>query len=148
GRGDLDSRTLPMRRAFIISPWDPRSSDAGTWSDAVAWLGATLGRLGFRVSVVDGVDDVGGDLSRALEGVGSDDDVLVHVSGRLARRGVLRTAGGRWVALRAIGEALAVHGAANVSLFAELVHEDDAEDALVAADHVASVVAALGARER
>jgi tetratricopeptide (TPR) repeat protein len=137
-----------MRRAVIISPWDPRSSDAGTWSDAVAWLGAALGKLGFRVAVVDGVDDVQGDLSRALAGVAADDDVLVHVSGRLARRGVLRIADGRWLPLRAIGETLAAPAGGNMSLFAELVHEDDADDALVAADHVASAVAALGARER
>jgi tetratricopeptide (TPR) repeat protein len=138
-----------MRCAVIVSPWDPRSSDAGTWSDAVAWLGASLGRLGFRVAVVDGADDVDGALARALAGVSADDDVLVHVSGRLARRGVLRTGGGRWVPLRSIGDTLAAHApAANVALFAELVHEDDADDALVAADHLASVVAALGARER
>jgi tetratricopeptide (TPR) repeat protein len=136
-----------MRCAVIISPWDPRSSDAGTWSDAVAWLGAALGRLGFRVVVVDGADDVPGQVSRGLAGVAADDDVLVHVSGRLARRGVLRIADGRWLPLRAIGETLAAHDGGNVSIFAELVHEDDADDALVAADHVASAVAALGARE-
>lgn len=137
-----------MRCAVIVAPWDPLSSDAGTWSDAVAWLGASLGRLGFRVSVVDGGEDVGGQLAGALVGVSPDDDVLVHVSGHLARRGVLRIADGRWLPLRALGDTLAEHVTANVSLIAELVHEDDADDALVAADHVASTVAALGARER
>src|SRR5580704_5596387 len=141
-----------MRCAVIVAPWDPRSSDAGTWSDAVAWLGAALTRLGFGVSVVDGGDDIGGQLALALADVSADDDVLVHVSGHLARRGVLRVADGRWLPLRALGDTLAAShrtGApANVSLFAELVHEDDADDALVAADHVASTVAALGARER
>jgi tetratricopeptide (TPR) repeat protein len=138
-----------MRCAVIVAPWDPRSSDAGTWSDAVAWLSAALGRLGFVVSVVDGGDDLGGQLARALADASADDDVLVHVSGHLARRGVLRLADGRWLPLRALSEALAASlPAANVSLFTELVHEDDADDALVAADHVASTVAALGARER
>jgi tetratricopeptide (TPR) repeat protein len=137
-----------MRCAVIVSPWDPRSSDAGTWSDAVAWLGAALARLGFRVSVVDGAEDMDAALARALSGVTCEDDLLIHVSGRLARRGVLRTGGGRWVPLRSIGDTLAANAAAaSVSLFAELVHEDDADDALIAADHVASVVAALGARE-
>lgn len=136
-----------MRVAVIVAPWDPRSSDAGTWSEAVAWLGATLGRLGFRVSLVDGAQDVGQSLAQALDGVSADDDVLVHVTGRLARRGVLRISDGRWLPLRTLGEALAPHSA-NISVFAELVHEDEADDALVAADHVASTVAALGARER
>ena len=137
-----------MRCAVIVAPWDPRSSDAGTWSEAVAWLGAALGRLGFRVSVVDGGHDIQGQLASALADVSADDDVLVHVSGHLARRGVLRVADGRWLPLRALGDTLAANATANVSLFAELVHEDDADDALVAADHVASTVAALGARER
>src|SRR5579859_1482513 len=138
-----------MRCAVIVSPWDPRSSDAGAWSDSVAWLGAALGRLGFRVAVVDGAADVQGDLARALMASASaDDDVLVHVSGHLARRGVLRAPDGGWLPLRALGETLAAHRTGNVSLFAELVHDDDADDALVAADHVASAVSALGARER
>jgi tetratricopeptide (TPR) repeat protein len=137
-----------MRVAVVVSPWDQDASDAGTWSDAVAWLGASLGKMGFRVAVVDGVDDVQADLVRALEGLSQDDSVLVHVSGHLARRGVLRVAGGRWLPLRSVGEALAPLSVADVSVFAELVHEDDADDALVAADHVASIVSAIGARER
>jgi tetratricopeptide (TPR) repeat protein len=113
----------------------------------VAWLGATLAGLGFRVAVVDGAEDVQAQLAGALAGVSAEDDLLVHVSGRLARRGVLRIAGGRWIPLRVVGETLAAHAAATVSLVAELVHEDEVDDALVAADHVASTIAALGARE-
>jgi tetratricopeptide (TPR) repeat protein len=137
-----------MRSAVIVAPWDPSSSDAGAWSDSVAWLGAALAGFGFRVVVIDTVDDVEGRLAAALQGVSPEDDVLVHVSGHLARRGVLRIAGGRWLPIRALGEALAAHAGPNVSLFAELVHPDDADDALVAADHVASSLAALGARQR
>jgi tetratricopeptide (TPR) repeat protein len=137
-----------MRVAIVVSPWDQDASDAGTWSDAVAWLGASLAKMGFRVAVVDGVEDVQADLVRALEGLSQDDSVLLHVSGHLARRGVLRVAGGRWLPLRSVGEALAALSVADVSVFAELVHEDEADDALVAADHVASIVSAIGARER
>ena len=137
-----------MRSAVIVAPWDPRSSDAGTWSDAVAGLGAALAGLGFRVTLIDGADDVEGRLAGALMSASMEDDVLVHIGGTLARRGVLRIAGGRWLPLRALGEILGAHAGSNVSLFAELVHPDDADDALVAADHVASIVAALGARER
>src|ERR1700722_5513657 len=137
-----------MRIAVIVAPWDPRSSDAGAWSETVAWLSAAFGRLGFAVSLVDGAEDMGGQLASALVGTSADDDVFVHISGNLARRGVLRISDGRWLPLRALGETLAEHVTANVSLFADLVHEDDADDALVAADHVASAVAALGARER
>jgi tetratricopeptide (TPR) repeat protein len=137
-----------MRWAVIVSPWDPRSSDAGAWSESVAWLNAALGRLGFRVAIVDAGADVPAQLATAVEAVSPDDDLLVHVSGRLVRRGVLRVADGGWLPLRSIGEALAATTTANLSLFAELVHDDDGDDALVAADHVASTVAALGARER
>lgn len=104
--------------------------------------------LGFRVAIVDGADGVDGRLAEALRGLSPEDDVLVHLSGHLVRRGVLRGAGGRWLPLRTLGEALAAHAGANVSLFAELIHPDDADDAFVAADHLASCVAALGARER
>lgn len=137
-----------MRVAIVVSPWDQHAADAGTWSDAVALLGASLSKMGFRVAVVDGLDDLQGDLSRALDGLSQDDSVLVHVSGHLARRGVLRIAGGQWLPLRSLGEALASLSVADVSVFAELVHEDDGDDALVAADHVASIVSAIGARER
>jgi hypothetical protein len=137
-----------MRLAFVIAPLDPLSSDAGAWSDSVAWLGLALARAGFRVTVVGDGEDVVAQLSRALEGLTADDSVLVHVAGHLARRGVLRVAEGRWMPLRILGEALGAQVAADVSIMAELLHEDDAEDALVAADHVASVVSALGARER
>jgi tetratricopeptide (TPR) repeat protein len=137
-----------MRCAVIVAPWDPQASDAEIWSDAVARLGASLARLGFRVSVVDGGDDFEGQLATALAGVAADDEVLVHVSGRLARRGVLRVAHGEWLSLRAFGDMLASLVTAPLSLLAELLHEDDADDVLVAADHITSVVAALGVRER
>jgi hypothetical protein len=137
-----------MRVAVVIAPWDSSSSDASAWSDGVAMLGASLARLGFRVAVVGDGHDLAAELGRALEGVAAEDTVLVHVAGRLARRGVLRVGAGQWMPLRTIGEALAAHAVADVSVLAELLHEDDAEDALVAADHVASIVSAFGARER
>lgn len=137
-----------MRLAVVISPWDPRSPEGGEGADAVSWLGASLARLGFDMAVIGGGDAVGSELARVLEGMTPEDSVLVHVSGSLARRGVLRLADGRWLPLRTIGEALTAHAPGDVSVIAELVHEDDAEDVLVAADHVASAVSAMGARER
>jgi tetratricopeptide (TPR) repeat protein len=137
-----------MRVAVVIAPWDASSPEASAWSDGVAMLGASLARLGFRVAVVGEGHDLASELGHALEGVAAEDTVLVHVGGRLARRGVLRVRGGHWLPLRAIGEALAAHAMADVSVLAELLHEDDAGDALVAADHVASIVSAVGARER
>lgn len=136
-----------MRVAIVIAPWDPAAPDAGAWSDGVAALGAALARLGFRVAVVPPGSDLAAELGRALEGVSAEDTVLVHVAGRLARRGVLRVAGGQWMPLRTLGQVIATRAAADVSVFAELLHEDDADDALVAADHVASAVSAFGARE-
>jgi tetratricopeptide (TPR) repeat protein len=137
-----------MRVAVVIAPWDASAPEASAWSDGVAMLGAALAHLGFRVAVVGEGNDLASELAHALEGVGAEDTVLVHVGGRLARRGVLRVRGGHWLPLRAIGEALSAHATADVSVLAELLHEDDAGDALVAADHVASIVSAIGARER
>jgi len=137
-----------MRVAVIVAVRDPRSSDAGTWGDAVASLAASLAGLGFRVAVVDAADDAEAELKRALEGMSAEDALLVHLSGRLARKGVLRMAGGRWLPLRAVGDAIAVQPATDVTVISELLHEDDAEDALLAADHVATAVSALAVRER
>jgi tetratricopeptide (TPR) repeat protein len=137
-----------MRVAVIIAPWDSSAPDADAWSDGVAMLGAALSRIGFRVHVVGETYDVASELDRALMGVAAEDTVLVHLAGRLVRRGVLRVDGGKWTPVRAIGETLAAHAAADVSVLADLLHEGDAEDPLIAADHVASVVSALGARER
>lgn len=137
-----------MRVAVVLAPWDPASPEAAAWSDSVAWLGLALSKAGFRVAVVGETGDVAGELARALAGVAQDDSVLLHVAGRLARRGVLRVGNGQWMPLRAIGEVLAAHAQTEVSVLAELLHEDDPSDALVAADHVASAVSALGVRER
>jgi tetratricopeptide (TPR) repeat protein len=134
-----------MRCAIVVALGDPRSPDAGTWIDAVG-LRQELTELDYRVALIDG-EDVERDIERALEDVTTQDDVLLHVSGRLVDRGVVRTAGGRGVHLREIGDILAAHAAANVSLFAELMYGGP-EDALIAAEHVASVVGDVQARAR
>src|SRR3979409_2568939 len=132
-----------MRCAVVVALGDPRSSDAGTWIDAVG-LRQELTELDYRVVLIDG-EDVERDVENALEQVTPQDDVLVHISGRLVDRGVGRAAGGRGVRLREIGDLLAAHAAANVSLFAELVYGGP-EDAMVAAEHVASGVGDVQAR--
>jgi len=136
-----------MRCAVVLALGDPRSADASTWIDAVAWLRQELSGLGYRVSVIDG-EDVEGDLAHALVGVTPQDDVFVHVSGRLADLGVVRTAGGRWVRLQTLGEAIAERGGPNVSIFAELIHEFGPYDTRIANDHVDSIVAGIGAHAR
>jgi tetratricopeptide (TPR) repeat protein len=136
-----------MRCAAIVALGDPRSSDAGTWLDAVTWLRQELSELGFQVAVVDG-EDVEGDLAAALEGVLPQDDVFLHISGRLVEQGVVRTADGRSVRLQTLGDVLGVHGGANVSLFAELAYGEEPSDPLLAAEHVAAVIGAVGARPR
>ncbi len=136
-----------MRCAVVLALGDPRSADASTWIDAVAWLRQELAELGYRVNVVDG-EDVEGDLAHALAGVTPQDDVFVHVSGRLANLGVIRTAGGRWVRLHTLGEAIAARGGSNVSIFAELIHEYGPFDQRVASEHVESIVTEIGAQAR
>ena len=136
-----------MRCAVVLALGDPRSADASTWIDAVAWLRQELSGLGYRVSVIDS-EDVEGDLAHALVGVTPQDDVFVHVSGRLADLGVVRTAGGRWVRLQKLGEAIATRAGSNVSIFAELIHEFGPYDTQIANDHVESIVAEMGAQAR
>jgi hypothetical protein len=135
-----------MHCAVIVALGDPCSSDAGMWVDAVAWLRQELTELQYRVTVIDG-DEVERDLTLALDELGPDDDVFLHVSGRLVDRGVVRTSGGHWVRLEAIGDMLAARALASVSIFAELQYGGP-EDAGVAATHVASIVGDLGAQAR
>ena len=114
----------------------------------MSWLGEALSRLGFQVTLIAGGPIVVGEIARAFERVSAEDSLLVHVSGHLARRGVLRLGQGQWLALRVIADALARQKPPNVSLLAEFVHPDDSEDAFVGAEHVASVVSSFEGRER
>jgi hypothetical protein len=135
-----------MRYALIVAPWDPRLPDARIWSEGVAWLGAALSRLDFRVAVVDG-EHYTCELVTALEDVPADAALLVHVSGRLAARAVLRTPRGR-LPFRLLGDAIAERGIAAVSVFAELVHGEDRPDGPTADEHAAAVVDAMEASAR
>jgi hypothetical protein len=137
-----------MRYAVILSPWDPDEPEIAEWSAAVGWLNSTLASLGFRVVAVDGRGDVQAKTARALAEVGPTDSLLLHVSGRLARRGVLALAGGGWLPFRVIGEMLKQRGGCDVTVLTELVHDDDSDDPLFASDQVDAVVSALEARER
>src|SRR5579859_2964062 len=110
-----------MRLAVIVSPGDPHLPDAGAGPEPISWLIAALAGLGFQVSVLDGAEDVEGRLAKVLRQVSPGDSVLVHVSGRLARRGVVRTASGAWMPLRKRGEGLRVCADAKVSILAEFV---------------------------
>jgi hypothetical protein len=135
-----------MRSALIVALGDPRSSDAGTWIDAVTWLRQELTEFVFRVSVVEG-ENVERDLARALADIAPKNDVLLHISGRLVGRGVVRTAGGRHIRLKTIGDALSTRSGANVSIFTEFVHEGT-DDALAGADHVTTIIGEFEARAR
>jgi tetratricopeptide (TPR) repeat protein len=137
-----------MRYAVILAPWDPSEPDVSVWTDAVAWLSAMLRNLEFRVAVVRGEGEEHRELVEALAEAGQRDSVLLHVSGRLARRGVLGLPGGRWLTLRDLGDALAERGLADVSVLAELVSEEGASNPLSASDEVDAVVGALEARAR
>ncbi len=138
-----------MQRVVIVAPSAsyelPPSAD-GSASDALAWLGAALAQRGFRVTVIDDTD-VAGEITRAAEGSEEEDVLLVHLSGRLARKGVLRAGGGRWLALRDVGGALGSLPC-QVCIIAAVLHEEEGADAISAAEHVASVVASIGAREQ
>ncbi len=137
-----------MRYAVVLALWDPHQPDLAAWSDAIAALSTTLAGRGFGVAVVDGNEDVQAATARALGRLTPRDTLLLHVSGHLARRGVLRLPGGDWLPFRSLGDALAERGISQVSVLAELLHDDDPTDPQVANEHVDAVVAALQARER
>jgi tetratricopeptide (TPR) repeat protein len=115
-------------------------------SDAIAHLGVTLGRLGFRVVVMEDGADVLEKLARAISSIGAGDDLLVHISGRLGDPSVLRPTEGWPLPMQAIGDVLAAHAPCQVSVVAELVH--DSEAVMGGAEHLESVETALRARER
>jgi hypothetical protein len=137
-----------MRFAVIVAPGDSRPSGAPGGSEAFAWLRSVLGRFAFQVVTLDGGADVEGRLERVVANVSSEDTVLVHVSGRVVRRGVLRTAGGAWLPMRTLGEALRACKSESVSVLAELVNEDRPQDPRFGNEHLASLLDGLGARER
>jgi tetratricopeptide (TPR) repeat protein len=139
-----------MRTAILVAPSDPRAGDAGARRMALAWLRGRLARFGFQVVIVGGTTDLAGDLQRAFEGVSPGDNVLVHVSGRLAGRTALAANddASQAVPLGYLGEALAARAPANASLVLEVTHDEDPDDPLAAAECLETVVAALGARDR
>ncbi|MBV9949597.1 MAG: hypothetical protein JOZ69_22340, partial [Myxococcales bacterium] len=115
--------------------------------DAVAWLRQELNDLGFWVAVVDG-EDVEADLARTLEELSPEDEVFFHLSGRLTERGVVRTAAGRCIRLEALGDALAARAGERTAFFAELLHDDDPADNLLAGEHLSWLVEAIAPRAR
>ena len=127
-RADLQFGRSPCGVPSSSLPGIPARRTRGAWSDRGGdGSGPRSAGSASACAVVDGGEDVGGSSRASLEGVSPDDNVLVHVSGRLARRGVLRL-GGRPLAARCApsARALAVARDGDVSLIAELVHEDDA----------------------
>ena len=116
------------------------------WIDSVAWLRQELTDSGFQVVLIDG-EDVEGELAHALEGVTPQDDLLLHISGRLIDRGVVGTPGAREVPMSTVGDALAARGAGSTSVFAELIH-NDGSNRTASSEHVASFIGDLGARAR
>src|SRR5579862_4505829 len=136
-----------MRFALIVSPGDPYVPDTPTSAEAIEWLNAALTGFGFQVGVLDTGDEFEVRLGSLLASVSPGDTLFVHVSGRLARRGVLRTSSGAWLPLRKLGDVLRTCAGAHVSILAELVNEDHPQDARFAGEHVASILGAIGAQE-
>jgi hypothetical protein len=136
-----------MRLAILVAPSDPRAGEAGARRMALAWLRGRLARFGFHVAIVGGSADLAADLEKAFAGVSPGDHVLVHVSGRLSGRDALALSDEASVPLRAICDGVAARAPGRVSLVAELMHDEDPDDSLAAAECLAAAVGAFGARE-
>ena len=137
-----------MRLAFVIAPSDPRSGDSGLRREALAWLRGRLARFGFHVIIVGGVQDPQAGIERATERVNAGDTVLVHASGRLAGRDAIAFGDAGLLSLGALSAALAARSPGHVSFVLELTHEEEPDDALLAATILAAAVQALGAKPR
>jgi hypothetical protein len=139
-----------MRTALLIAPSDPRAGDAGARRMALAWLRGRLARFGFHVVILGGTADLAGELGRALQGVSPGDNVLVHVSGRLASRRALAANedASQTLPLADLCDGLAARSPASVALIMEVTHDEDPDDPLAAAECLEMVVHALGARDK
>jgi tetratricopeptide (TPR) repeat protein len=138
-----------MRFAFLIAPLDPRTGDAGSRRMALAWLRGRLTRFGFSVVLVGGSRDLHSDVVVASESVSPNDTVLVHVSGCLAERGQGLYFGATDVlSLEVLADVLRARSPGRLSFIAELTYEEDAADALVAAEYLETATRALGGRSR
>jgi len=136
-----------MRFAFLVAPSDPRTGDAGERRMSLAWLRGRLTRFGFNVVIVGGAQDFHVDIARAIAVVSEGDTVFVHLSGRVAGRDSLSFGNGV-LALSELAEGLVARAPAHLSFVAELTHEEDPGDPLIAAECLDGVVRSLGARER
>jgi tetratricopeptide (TPR) repeat protein len=136
-----------MRFALLVAPSDPGTGDPGARRMALAWLRGRLTRFGFNVVIVGGAEDPHADIARAIAAVSEGDTVLVHLSGRLAGRDSL-SFGNATLALNVLSEGLAARAPLHLAFVAELMHEEDPGDALLAAECLEGAVRALGARER
>jgi hypothetical protein len=132
-----------MRLAVVVAPSDPRAGDAVARREALAWLRGQLARNGFEVIIVGGGQDPAGALDKAAMRISPGDTLFVHVSGRLSERGALAFGAGRSLPLRAVADALAGCGPAELAFVAELMHADDPSDSRLAADCLAAAVEAL-----
>jgi tetratricopeptide (TPR) repeat protein len=137
-----------MRLALVIAPSDPRSGDSGLRREALAWLRGRLARFGFHVIIVGGTQDPQADIERATERVSAGDTVLVHVSGRLAGRDAVAFGDSGTLSLGALTAAIASRSPAYVSFVLELTHEEEPDDALLAAGILGAAVSSLGAKPR
>src|SRR5580704_5478256 len=137
-----------MRFALLVAPSDPRTGDAGARRMALAWLRGRLTRFGFNVVILGGAQDFSADIARGIAAVSEADSVLVHLSGRLAAHDSLAFGATETLPLSVLSEGLAARAPAHLSFVAELMHEEDAADPLLATEHLEAAVRALGARDR
>jgi len=131
---------------LIIAPSDSRSGDPDQRREALAWLRGRFARFGFHAMIVDGTQDPQESIDRATERVVSGDTVLVHASGRLFGREALAFGEVGSLPLGALTSALAARSPGHVSIVLELTHEEEPDDALLAAEILGAAVDSLGAK--
>jgi tetratricopeptide (TPR) repeat protein len=150
-----------MRHAVVVAPLRfalPAQGNVLTSPEPVGPLSLALSRGGCRVVVLSTTPDLENDFDRALGGVGESDQLLVYVAGatttrteavglRLESEDASATAAAT-LPLRVLSDVVQVREPSAVLFVVEACHDGEADDPMLAAEHVDRIARALDARAR
>ena len=145
-----------MRYAVVVAPSGfvlPSEGSVFAAPEPVGPACAAFTRGGYRVLLVSCSEHLEEDFERALDTVGEGADLVVYAAAETTASEstvTLRVGGeaGARVELSKLGDAVASHSPASALFVVEACHDGDADDPMLAAEHVDAIVNALFARTR
>ena len=143
-----------MRYAVVVAPLRftvPAEGSVFAAPEPVGPVCAAFARGGHRVLLVSCGERLQADFERALDEVAAASDLVVYAAAETTTRdgGVALRVDGETdacVALSVLGDAVASRAPASVLFVVEACHEGDADDPMLAAEHVDAILHALSAR--